>query len=118
MGGPSRASPLAELQALSARHLRLAYRHDCVPHDRIAPRCTRLVIPVFALARPRRYDVLYQLGYANHSSYWLPGHNAGRLCWLDMPCVGVHDLTVLAIWSVCGVLSCFLLLRFCVRDPH
>ena len=29
-------------------------RHDCVPHDRIAPRCTRLVIPVFALARPRR----------------------------------------------------------------
>ena len=64
------------------------------------------------------YDVLYQLGYANHSSYWLPGHNAGRLCWLDMPCVGVHDLTVLAIWSVCGVLSCFLLLRFCVWDPH
>jgi hypothetical protein len=35
-----------------------------------------------------------------------------------MPCVGVHDLRVLAIWAVAGVLSCFLLLRFCVRDPH
>ena len=64
------------------------------------------------------YDVLYQLGYANQSSYWLPGHSAGTLCWLDMPCVGVHDLRVLAIWAVGGVLSCFLLLRFCVRDPH
>ena len=64
------------------------------------------------------YDVLYQLGYANQSSYWLPGHGAGRLCWLDMPCVGLHDLGVLTIWAVGGVLSCFLLLRFCVRDPH
>ena len=57
------------------------------------------------------YDVLFQLGYANQSSYWLPGHSAGTLCWLDMPCVGVHDLSVLAIWAVGGVLSCFLLLR-------
>jgi len=64
------------------------------------------------------YDILYQLGYANQSRYWLPGHGAGALCALDMPCVGVHDLSVLAIWAVAGVLACFLLLRFCVRDPH
>ena len=85
------------------------------PHPRPNPNPNR---PQDAAVTALGYDVLFQLGYANQSSYWLPGHSAGRLCWLDMPCVGVHDLSVLAIWAVGGVLSCFLLLRFCVRDPH
>ena len=43
-----------------------------------------------------------------------------RIVWLKAApvCLGAALMSVLAIWAVAGVLACFLLLRFCVRDPH
>ena len=52
--------------------------------------------------------VLAQLGYAT-------GYEK---CLLDMPCATLRDLEVLGGWAVGAIALCYVVLRFCVRDPH
>ena len=53
-------------------------------------------------------EILAQLGYAHEY----------ESCILGMPCASLTDLEVLAGWAVGGIVLCYVVLRFCVRDPH
>jgi len=52
--------------------------------------------------------ILSQLGYAHEPGF----------CFLGMPCASLRDLEVLGLWALGAVVLCYVVLRFCVRDPH
>ena len=57
-------------------------------------------------------EILQQLGYST-------GEDLCWFLWPDVaPCQSVENLQVLTAWVLAALLLCYLLLRFCVTDPH